>query len=85
MSKEIVVTVGIFAIGAIVLIGFFVTKSKGFGKFSASTLVLLTALILSTALSASGIMDSRLLVNVIMAVVGFAGGLIVAPAIDKSE
>lgn len=76
MSKDNIVLVGTFVIGAIVLIGFFITKMKGFGKFNASTLVLLTALILSTALSASGIMDSRLFVNVLMAIIGFAGGLI---------
>ena len=76
MDTESLLLIGIFLLSAIGLIGFFKTKSAGFGKYTTSTLVLLMVLVLSTLLFASGHFESQYFTNVLMALVGFAGGLI---------
>lgn len=78
MDSESLLLTGIFLLGAIALIGFFKTKSNGFGKYTTSTLVLLMVLVLCALLFASGHLDSQLFANVLMAIIGFSGGLVVA-------
>jgi len=69
--------VGISLIGGIVLVGFFTTKTVGFGKFTTSTLVLMLTLILSALLLASGHINSQAFTNVALGIVGFASGMVV--------
>ena len=76
MNSEVLLLASVFLLGAIGLIGFFKTKSSGFGKYTTSILVLLMVLILSTLLFASGRLESTYYTNILMALVGFAGGLI---------
>ena len=78
MDSTIMLQVAIFLVGLVALIGFFKTKSEGFGKFTTSTLVLLMVLILCSLLYASNQLDGQLFANVLMAIIGFAGGLVVA-------
>lgn len=59
------------------LLGFFKTKTEGFGKYTTSALVLFLALILSALLLASGHLESQAFTNVVLGVVGFASGLVV--------
>ncbi len=70
--------VGIFVIGLVALLGFFVTKSKGFGRFSTSTLLLLLVVVVSTLLYAADKLEGVYLANLYFAIVGFAGGLFTA-------
>jgi len=68
----------VFIIGFAALIGFFVTKTKGFGRFATSTFLLLLVVIVSALLYAAGKLDGQVLANIFFAVIGFAGGLFTA-------
>lgn len=78
MDQTIALIIGVFFLGAIALIGFFKTKTNGFGKYNTCTLVLLVALIFCALLFAGGRFSAELFANAIMAIIGFAGGLVVA-------
>ena len=62
-------------VGAVALVGFFVTKKSGFGRFTTSSFLLLLVVIMSSLLFAAGKLDYQVLANVFFAVIGFAGGL----------
>lgn len=78
MNLSIILVIGIILLGAIALIGFFVTKANGFGKYTTSTLILLVSLVLCALLYAGDHLDAQLFGHALMAIIGFAGGLIVA-------
>ena len=67
--------ISILLVGITALIGFFVTKTKGFGRFATSTFLLLLVVIISGLFYAAGKMEAQLLSNIFFAVIGFAGGL----------
>lgn len=67
--------VGIFVIGAGALLGFFMTKTEGFGKYTTSALLLILVVTLSALLYVGGKIESETMANIIFAVFGFAGGL----------
>ncbi len=68
-------TIGIFVIGVGTLIGFFVTKTPGFGKYTTSALLLILVVTISALLYAGGKIEGETMANIIFAVFGFAGGL----------
>lgn len=68
----------VFLVGTASLLGFFVTKAKGFGRFATSTFLLLLVAILSALLFAAGKLEAQVLANIFFAVIGFAGGLFTA-------
>ena len=65
----------IFVVGTVALIGFFITKTKGFGRFATSSFLLLLVIIISSLLFAANKLDGQILANIFFAVTGFAGGL----------
>ena len=65
----------IFVVGLVALIGFFATKTKGFGRFATSSFLLLLVIIVSSLLFAADKLDGQVLANIFFAVIGFAGGL----------
>ena len=65
----------IFILGTGSLIGFFLTKTEGFGRFATSTLLIILVLTISAVLFAAGKLESEIMANVLFAVFGFAGGL----------
>jgi hypothetical protein len=67
--------VGIFIIGAGSLIGFFITKTPGFGKYTTSALLLILVVTISALLYVGGKIEGETMANIIFAVFGFAGGL----------
>ncbi len=71
----IVLVLAIFILGSGALIGFFKTKTDGFGRFTTSTFLILLVVIISSLLYAAGRLDSQIMANVLFAVFGFAGGL----------
>ncbi|MEW8252424.1 MAG: hypothetical protein AB2599_08100 [Candidatus Thiodiazotropha sp.] len=75
MTNETWLMLGIFIVGLASLIGFFVTKTKGFGRFATSTFLILVALIVSSLMFSAGKLDGQIMANVLFAVIGFAGGL----------
>ena len=75
MDSNTWLILAIFVVGLVALIGFFVTKTAGFGRFATSVFLLLLVLLLSALLFAAGKLDSAVLANIFFAIVGFAGGL----------
>jgi len=65
----------IFILGSGSLIGFFWTKTAGFGRFTTSTLLIILVLIISALMYAGGKLEGQVMANVLFAVFGFAGGL----------
>ena len=69
------VLLAVFVIGLVSLVGFFVTKTTGFGRFATSTFLLLLVVVVSAILFAAGKLDAHIMANIFFAVIGFAGGL----------
>lgn len=78
MDQMTLAMLSVSLLGAISLIGFFITKTEGFGKFNTSTLVLLVVFVLCAVLFSADRVSNELFANIVMAIVGFAGGLVVA-------
>lgn len=78
MEPTSMVIVAIVLLGSIALIGFFKTKTDGFGKYNTCTLVLLVVFVLCTLLLSAGRMSGETFGHAVMAIIGFAGGLVVA-------
>lgn len=75
----------IFVVGVVSLIGFFITKTKGFGRFATSSFLLLLVVIISSLLYAANRLDSQTLANIFFAIVGFAGGLFTGRCENSSD
>jgi hypothetical protein len=58
------------------LVGIFWTKTKGFGKYTTSTVILTLVLFVTSIAFATQRIDSEVLANILFAIAGFAGGLI---------
>lgn len=76
-------TVGLTVLGAAALIGIFVTKTPGFGRYTTSLLLLVLVLFITAMFLATGKIDGALFGNVAFAVAGFAGGLITSKQGDS--
>lgn len=68
-------TLAIFIVGLIALIGFLFTKTKGFGPYATSTLLLILVLVVASLLYSNGKLSDQVLANLLFAIIGFAGGL----------
>ena len=75
MTIELLLLVAIFLLGVAALIGFFFTKTEGFGRFTTSTFLILLVLVISSLLYSAGKLESQVMANVLFAAFGFAGGL----------
>lgn len=75
MTPTIFLMIAIFVLGAGSLIGFFKTKTDGFGRFSTSVFLILLVIVIAALLYAGGKLESQVMANVLFAVFGFAGGL----------
>lgn len=75
MDSNTAVLVIIGFIGLASLAGFFGTKTKGFGRFATSSLLMLLVVLITSLLFAAGKLEAPVLVNIFFAVIGFAGGL----------
>lgn len=75
MTIDAWLLIGIFVLGVVSVIGFFRTKSQGFGRFTTSTFLILLVVIISSLLYSAGKLESQIMANVLFAVFGFAGGL----------
>ncbi|MDQ6972848.1 MAG: hypothetical protein Q9M30_09375 [Mariprofundaceae bacterium] len=67
--------IAIFILGSGSLIGFFISKTEGFGRFTTSPLLVIFVVTFSSLLYAGGKLESQVMANVLFAVFGFAGGL----------
>ncbi len=69
--------------GALILI--WKTKAPGFGPYSTSVLVLVLVLFVASLASVSQKIDFQPLVSILLAVAGFAGGLLTAREKDDKS
>ncbi|WP_297142365.1 hypothetical protein [Thermomonas sp.] len=65
------------ALSAIALCGFFITKTSGFGRYNTSVLVVILAISFGCIALISGFLPGQAFSGLLMAVVGFAGGMVV--------
>jgi FtsH-binding integral membrane protein len=72
--------VGVFVLS---LAGIFWTKTKGFGKYTTSTVLLTLVLFVASIAFVTQRVEWEPLANILFAVAGFAGGLITSKADDK--
>ncbi|OGA35310.1 MAG: hypothetical protein A3G80_07640 [Betaproteobacteria bacterium RIFCSPLOWO2_12_FULL_62_13b] len=75
MDTDSWLLLAVFVIGLVALLGFFITKTKGFGRYATSTFLLLLVLIIAGLLFTHDKLDGHVLANLLFAVIGFAGGL----------
>ncbi|GAA0567362.1 hypothetical protein ACFQH5_15615 [Halomonas salifodinae] len=75
MDIDFWLLIGIFILGAGSLLGFFFTKTEGFGRFTTSTFLIILVIVISSLLYAAGKLEGQVMANVLFAVFGFAGGL----------
>lgn len=75
MTQESWLMLGVFIIGLAALVGFFMTKTKGYGRFSTSTFLIILAVVISALLYSAGKLEGQVMANLFFAVIGFAGGL----------
>ncbi len=75
MDAKVWLISSVLVIGLVALIGFFSTKTRGFGRFATSTLLLVLVVVISALFFAAGNLDGQTLANIFFAVIGFAGGL----------
>ena len=66
------------AVSITALVIFFLSKTRGFGRFTVSTLILLVALSLTAILAVGGTLHADDTTSILLAVIGFASGLALA-------
>lgn len=76
------IQLGVLIVFGITIIGIFCTKTKGFGKYTTSTLIFTLVLFVAAVAFVSGRVEWAPLANLLFAVAGFAGGLITAKVGD---
>ncbi len=67
------VMAGVFLL---VLLGFFITKTPGFGRFTTSTLLITLALMIASVAFMFGGVSGDDITKIVIAIIGFSGGLI---------
>jgi hypothetical protein len=60
------------------LIGFFLTKTDGFGKYTTASLLFILVLFIAATAFFQGKVETASFINLLAAVAGFAGGLFTA-------
>jgi len=75
MTADHWLMIAIFTIGVGSLVGFFITKTEGFGRFTTSTFLIILVVTISALLYSAGKLEGQVMANVLFAVFGFAGGL----------
>jgi Ca2+/Na+ antiporter len=85
MSSDSWLMLSIFVVGLASLIGFFATKTKGYGRYATSTFLILVVVVLSSLMYSAGKFDGQIMANILFAVVGFAGGLFTGKEQESSS
>lgn len=75
MNLDTWLLIAVFILGAGSLIGFFRTKTAGFGRFTTSTFLIILVVSIASLLFAAGKLEGHVMANILFAVFGFAGGL----------
>ena len=83
MTNEFWLMLSVFLIGTGALVGFFITKTKGYGRYSTSLFLILVVTIVASLVYSAGKLDNQVMANILFVVIGFAGGLFTGK--DKPE
>lgn len=78
MDHTTIVSIEIFFISLVTILGFFITKGKslgGFGPHTTSALLILLTISITAILFLECRLDAQFFSNLAFAVIGFAGGL----------
>lgn len=67
---------GVSIVFSLTVIGIFLTKTQGFGRYTSSLIILVLALYVASLFLVIGKIDAAQFMSLIFAAVGFAGGLI---------
>ena len=73
---KIIVAVLVIGVFSFALCKIFTTKTRGFGPFTSSTLIITLTLMVVSIAFLFGSIDSRDITSVMLAIVGFVGGLV---------
>ncbi len=73
---ENVALIGLTILSTATVIGIFMTKTPGFGRYSTSVLLLARVLFISAFFLVLGKIESSLFANIVFAIAGYAGGLV---------
>ena len=76
MTSENVEVICLTVFGIAAIVGIFWTKTKGWGSYSTSTLILTLALFIAANFLVIGKIEASVFLNIIFAIIGYAGGLI---------
>ena len=82
------VLIAVSAVFSIAFVGFFATKTAGFGKFNTSLLILMLVLYAGLIIAMFDITDLKAPLNLIFAVAGYAAALLTGVSkkeIEKEE
>lgn len=74
-----------FILSLITIVGFFLTKTAGFGRYTTSACLLIIILFLSAFLCAIDKIEGKVLSNLFFSIIGFAGGLFTAEKGKENE
>ena len=85
MVNECWLFFSISVIGLVAIIGFFVTKTKGYGRYATSTFLILVSLIIAALIFAADKLDRQVMANLLFAVIGFSGGLFTGKEQEKTS
>lgn len=75
--QNVAVIAAAIVLGGGALVGYFTTKTVGFGRFNSSILVLILVLSFGLIALVSGFVSGQAYAQLLIAVAGFAGGLMV--------
>lgn len=76
MSTNDWLLIAIAIFGIVALVGIFSTKTAGFGRFTVSLLLFILVLLFASLFFAAGKIESTIFLNIVFAILGYAGGLI---------
>lgn len=87
MDHTTLVSVEIFVIAIVALLGFFITKTRnlgGFGPHTTSALLILVTIFIAAILFMECKLDPQFFSNLAFAIIGFAGGLFTQKHSEKT-
>ena len=80
---ETTVPWGLTIFASITVVGIFLTKTAGWGKYTTSLLLLVVILFLASFFLATGRITDVMFMNVLFTTAGFGGGLLSAKKLDE--
>jgi hypothetical protein len=85
METKAITVIAVSLIFGATLLGFFWTKTEGFGKYTTATLLFVLVLYITSLAFFQGMVEGVHFMNLLAAVAGFAGGLFTAMDVTKAQ